>query len=605
MDKEAVVVSFYGGKQYYYDSAYHLAEDCKTLDIEYDFEEVKLGPDANWADICRYKVNYYSRKLEEHKRPIIWVDIDTRIIKRPDPFLRSESDFAAFLRNFKYFREYDPFIFARTFHPGFLFFNYTAPTRRLLEQLVELEKGSKERGTDDYFFEEAWRAHSEQLQVTLLPPKRIAWGDKLGAADAWFSFGDSGNVRDFVKEVAQHDAPILEPSRQYRVLKAISEQELKAGKLQNAAVYLKKMTDLDPSQDDPLNTLARLARRQEGEQAALALYEGRVSQLRQQGEYSDRLSALLQRVVDFCIEFHLPEEGQRYAGELAEHGTAKGRAFAQGRMLRLGLEQRAKAAELPLKQRPLLWWMEQPYPGNFGDILNPYIVEKLTGRPPRWVAAGSGALVIGSVIKFAKKGTPVWGTGSPRLTDKLHPQAVYKAVRGPLTRRLVLDSGGKCPQVYGDVALLLPQLYQPKGTKKHKLGLIRHFTHVAAPLEVHPDVKVIDIMRGSYDGIEAFLDEVSECEHIISTSLHGLIVAQAYGIPVGWAVMSTSETQIPGGNTKFEDYFASVGLKDVAPFDLAELGTVTPDHARLCQYIPERMPDLAALREACPFPLAA
>ena len=38
---------------------------------------------------------------------------------------------------------------------------------------------------------------------------------------------------------------------------------------------------------------------------------------------------------------------------------------------------------------------------------------------------------------------------------------------------------------------------------------------------------------------------------------------------------------------------------------VAELGTVTPDHARLCRYIPERMPDLAALREACPFPLAA
>ena len=112
-------------------------------------------------------------------------------------------------------------------------------------------------------------------------------------------------------------------------------------------------------------------------------------------------------------------------------------------------------------------------------------------------------------------------------------------------------------------------------------------------------------MRGSYDGIEAFLDEVSECEHIISTSLHGLIVAQAYGIPVGWAVMSTSETQIPGGNTKFEDYFASVGLKDVEPFDLAGIGTVHADHARLCRYIPERMPDLAALREACPFPLAA
>ena len=94
---------------------------------------------------------------------------------------------------------------------------------------MELEQGSKERGTDDYFFEEAWRATFRAAAGHAAAAKRIAWGDKLGAADAWFSFGDSGNVRDFVKEVAQHDAPILEPSRQYRVLKAISEQELKAG----------------------------------------------------------------------------------------------------------------------------------------------------------------------------------------------------------------------------------------------------------------------------------------------------------------------------------------------------------------------------------------
>ena len=65
--------------------------------------------------------------------------------------------------------------------------------------------------------------------------------------------------------------------------------------------------------------------------------------------------------------------------------------------------------------------------------------------------------------------------------------------------------------------------------------------HAVATATRDPDVKVIDIMRSGYDDIEAFLDEVSECEHVISTSLHGLIVAQAYGIPVGWAVMSTRE----------------------------------------------------------------
>nr|WP_246522646.1 polysaccharide pyruvyl transferase family protein [Neoroseomonas terrae] len=221
--------------------------------------------------------------------------------------------------------------------------------------------------------------------------------------------------------------------------------------------------------------------------------------------------------------------------------------------------------------------------------------------PPRFVAPGAGVLAIGSVIKFARANTKVWGSGSPRLTDRLSPDATYCAVRGPLTRRLVRDSGGTCPEIYGDPALLLPRLYHPRVTKRHALGLIRHHVHGEEPLSLAPDVAEIDILRCGAEEIEAFLDEVLACEIIISTSLHGLIVAHAYGIPAVWADFSGATTRIQGNHVKFLDYFASVGITDVAPFDLSGIELLSAGLVRRHARVMQAPPDLDKLLDTAPF----
>lgn len=210
-------------------------------------------------------------------------------------------------------------------------------------------------------------------------------------------------------------------------------------------------------------------------------------------------------------------------------------------------------------------------------------------------------LAIGSIIKFAQAGTHVWGSGTPRMTDKLNPAAIYHAVRGPLTRELVLKSGGQCPEVYGDAAWFLPRLYQPKKIeRKYKLGLIRHYAN-DDELFTNDDVKVISVVRAGYAGIEQFIDELHECDAILTTSLHGLIVSHAYGIPARWCEVPDAAKGISGDGTKYHDYMLSVGLNPEPPYLLSKGTVVTLEHRFEANRLPRRQIDLHALAAAAPF----
>jgi pyruvyltransferase len=164
----------------------------------------------------------------------------------------------------------------------------------------------------------------------------------------------------------------------------------------------------------------------------------------------------------------------------------------------------------------------------------------------------------GSVMLFTKRNSVVWGTGcidEGMIGEK--PNKVY-AVRGPLTRNELIKKGIDCPEVYGDPALLYPMIYNPKIDKKYKWGIIPHYIEfessrdreVIKNLE-NQGIKVIDICSGEKE----FIDELLEVENVISSSLHGLIMADAYGIPNARVNISN---KLIGGHFKFKDYYLSV-----------------------------------------------
>ena len=592
-----VVVSFYCGDRYYYEAAEQLRRDCAEHGLDCDIVELKKRSDENWIDICRRKIPFYLEMMRKHERPILWLDVDSRIAQYPRILHGATADIAGFLRGFRYLRGFDPFSVSRFFMPFSLYFNVTPRARAFLEFMAKLERETDVAATDDFFLQEAWERFDQQLAVMVLPPD-LAGPDWPPRKDQVFVYGSSGNVSEYKGQAQQHVAELFSPARRKAMLLHEAVNASKKKRLQDALFFYRKALEVDPSDDELAHKIARLMRR-DGKLAQALVFLRR----HQGNPFTHNFARRF--LADSELEAGRLDRAKAITLQLAARGTPTDQAWAQSRLVRIGLEERAAARKLSPKERPALWWMESPYPGNFGDILNPYVVEKLSGVPPRYVRRGAGILAIGSVIKFATDGTVVWGAGTPRMTDRLSANADYRAVRGPLTRQLVIESGGSCPEVYGDPAWFLPVLYRPKlADRRFKLGLVLHYAN-EGEVEAGTDVRLISVKRAGYEGIEQFIDELCSCERILTTSLHGLIVAHAYGIPARWCHVPDSANPLPGDGTKFHDYMLSVGLEPEDPLPLPRGTCVTLDYVSEAERLPPRQIDLEALASVAPFRVTA
>ncbi len=237
------------------------------------------------------------------------------------------------------------------------------------------------------------------------------------------------------------------------------------------------------------------------------------------------------------------------------------------------------------------------YSGNFGDALNPYLLEKLSGMKVKYCNSFKPdykvelwqmiktllhlhrynfrlllppedtrpvVLAIGSILSRSRQNYLVWGGGYMDASEK-GLGGKYLAVRGPYSAEK-LEAGGypRC-NVYGDPALLLPLVYTPKSTTRYRIGIIPHLRDYPEVKKEIPEFKVFHL-GGK---IETIIDEICGCEFILSTSLHGVIVAHAYGVPALWVKWGYIFTD----GIKFSDYFASVDIPiyDGAQFNLNEL----------------------------------
>jgi pyruvyltransferase len=242
------------------------------------------------------------------------------------------------------------------------------------------------------------------------------------------------------------------------------------------------------------------------------------------------------------------------------------------------------------------WWSP-----NFGDKVNFDLVKWISGVSPTLLRAidrpgQENYMVIGSILKQADSHTVVWGSGFSNdeqgFIESDAPRRIL-AVRGPLTRDRVRKLGVGCPELYGDPLLLLPRYYQPRSkVKKYKLGLILHWkdAYVLKNSLVLPPW----VVRISWDEeVDRYVDLVNSCEMIASSSLHGLICADAYGIP---AIQVEFQ---PIGQFKFTDYFMSVGRPLMFPLILTENVDVKRIFDSLYPY--KIKIDLDKLYSVCPF----
>ena len=240
--------------------------------------------------------------------------------------------------------------------------------------------------------------------------------------------------------------------------------------------------------------------------------------------------------------------------------------------------------------------------GNFGDEVGPYLIGKLSGQSIKHVPIprtsiklllayfkglinkvyswrqfpdivrcfflnGNYIISVGSIIAWGSGKRKVWGSGILFSHDEIDKGCVFHAVRGKYTQQRLVELGLTPPKVVGDPALLLPLVYHSNKVKSYDLGLVPHHTqykHFEKLEELH-DVKVINLL----DDIENVIDNILSCKLIISTSLHGIIVPHAYGIPALWYKFAGIDFY--GEDIKYLDYFSSVDIPEYEPFELKDV----------------------------------
>jgi len=259
-DAQMVVVSFYGGEDRYREAADVLRADCERLGLDHDIVDLSAEDSRRgWVEWCREKVPFCLRMLRKHQRPIFWLDVDCRLAKRIDVLDGATCDFGAFLRGRRYLRDFDPLSAPRFFSPFALYFNATPRARAFLELMADLESRYEGSATDDFFLQEAWKQHQQQLSVMVLPPELVGEEWPL-TGDQCIYFGRSGNASRFKSQAEQHVAPIYASAHRQAVLMREAANALDAGQTGDALVLFRRALAIEP-QDALAERIGRLLRR--------------------------------------------------------------------------------------------------------------------------------------------------------------------------------------------------------------------------------------------------------------------------------------------------------------------------------------------------------
>lgn len=230
---------------------------------------------------------------------------------------------------------------------------------------------------------------------------------------------------------------------------------------------------------------------------------------------------------------------------------------------------------------------------NFGDVLTPQIVRHLAGRDPVWVELNAPVehfFVVGSTLHLATARTIVWGTGIIRWENETSPDPSAKVAmtRGPLSYSFAAAHGLKCPAVWGDPVAFVREIYPPAQTKAGKWCFVPHFR------EAEIQIEGVTVLSTSTPPDE-FCRVLTSHEYVLSSSLHGLVAAHAYGLKAAWVKLSDKPV---GDDTKYRDYLLSQDLNP-EPLRLEKLDYATIE--RQTNRLAAADPDLDAMRRLCPF----
>jgi pyruvyltransferase len=204
------------------------------------------------------------------------------------------------------------------------------------------------------------------------------------------------------------------------------------------------------------------------------------------------------------------------------------------------------------------WWKEI---SNFGDALAPFLLARFSGLTRvEWNTISRASVAsIGSILEHIP---PMWdgyvlGSGKLFEDSRLHLHtntAKILAIRGPLSARSVRGTFA-----LGDPGILVDQLidYHPN-EKSWDLGIVPHWQDselVEKFLKLIPSQYTCKVISSHDDPIRV-LQQISACKRIVTSSMHGMIAADSFGIPRRVEICKAMERD--GGLFKFHDYSESI-----------------------------------------------
>ncbi len=267
------------------------------------------------------------------------------------------------------------------------------------------------------------------------------------------------------------------------------------------------------------------------------------------------------------------------------------------------VKNRVNLLDYNIEETGLPHYNNNPY--NLGDELGKVVIDWMLRKREglsrdMWVKEKKFFLSIGSGILMSYQDATFWGTGveSERCYNsyrkyfrffhtKYFRKLDIRAIRGPLSREIVMKLGHKCPDVYGDPAILMPMIYMPQSKKEHKYGIIPQFVTETSVREQFPNEFIISMNTDDYESV---INKIVSCKKIITSSLHGIILAEAYGVPAVWY-----RGLIKDVDFKYKDYYYSTGRQNIPIITSIEEALSTeplpiPDFAQLQQGLMQSFP---------------
>lgn len=237
---------------------------------------------------------------------------------------------------------------------------------------------------------------------------------------------------------------------------------------------------------------------------------------------------------------------------------------------------------------------------NFGDALSPMLVDRLSGESVQWANPYQADMVaVGSVMytghwlfrdadhnrklrgrlsylkmKLLTRKQPikVWGTGFMEYPCVPARVAQFRkidvcALRGSVTHKILTDLGLLSAMdnvVYGDPGLLYPTLLTSLPAKKYELGLMLHYFDKEAGRDIMEALAKYGLRVTLIDAVSdnplETLVKIAECETVLSSAMHGCIVADGFGIPNLPLFISSHGLSDRDYRLKYDDYYSAFGM---------------------------------------------